>query len=31
MAYKPELLATASSPEDARHMLEAGATALLIG
>ncbi|KZE70885.1 peptidase U32 [Paenibacillus jamilae] len=31
MAYKPELLATASSPEDARHMLEAGANALLIG
>jgi U32 family peptidase len=31
MAYKPELLVTASSPEDARHMLEAGANALLIG
>lgn len=31
MAYKPELLVTASSPEDARQMLEAGASALLIG
>ncbi|MEC0235111.1 U32 family peptidase [Paenibacillus kribbensis] len=31
MAYKPELLVTASSPEDARQMLKAGANALLIG